>query len=140
MDFTKIDANKNVILYKNMTANISTFTLPINTVSFTPDYMIVRSIHYEPDNNDSIGPYLLYCDLIGDDIGIFGVTTSDGANNIPSPIPTPQLYFKLQRPIQGSVTFTVRTNNPPTTFSLQGYMAIALEFVKLKAEHPQKVY
>ena len=139
MDLTKIEANKNVIIYQQMT-NISTFTIPINNISFVPDYMIVHTIHYGPNNADQLGPYLIYCDIVGYDIGIFGVTSTDGVNRIPSPIPTPKLYFKLQKTIQGSITFVVRTNNPIATFNLQGYMTLALEFIKLKAEHPQKVF
>ena len=140
MDITKIEANKNHFFYQNMTAGLTQFTVNIHSVPFTPDYMIVHTIHYEPNNADALGPYLLYCDLVGNDIGMFVVTSADAVHNIPSPIPTPKLYFELKKPVIGAVTFQIRTINPVQNWSLLGYMLICIEFVKLKAEKPQKIY
>jgi len=139
MDLTTIEANKIHFIYQNMAGGLTQFSTNINSVPFTPDYMIIHTIHYEPSNNDAQGPYMLYCDLIGSDIGIFGVTSTDAVHNIPSPIPTPKLYFKLGRPVNGTVTFQIRTTNPVQTYNLAGEMTICLEFVKLKAEKPQLV-
>jgi hypothetical protein len=139
MDLTTIEANKPHFIFKSLIATPANgFSTEINSIPFTPDYMIVHTIMYEPAAADFLGPYFLYCDLVGSDIGVFMINQLvDGDNNLQNAMNTAKLYFRLQKPVQGTISFTFRSKDPIQTYVLGGDMAIVLEFVKLKAEKPQ---
>ncbi len=121
-------------------------------VPFVPDFVIVKSITYSSriaDLNIAGGDYNKFVNistnLINDSasIGSFDVHTStyDGIadygtsstwHNVP-------LLFKLNKQVQGSYNFSFRdASNNSTT--LNGDIAIHLEFIKVKVDKQQKFY
>ncbi len=143
MDLSTIEVNKNVILYHDWQINdqaTTSWTVQINTVPFIPDYMVIRAISYLPRNDDTIGSYTLYSDIIGDDIGFFSVDSNDGGvNNVQAPVFNHPIYFKLNKPINGSYTFIPRGPSQDAS-AIQGYMVLAIDFIRFKSEKPQKTY
>lgn len=142
MDFTTIEANKNVIIYGDLVA-ASRFSQQIN-VPFDPDYMIVRNISYLPFDADDKGTYVIETNLLGGEyIGNFNVCPNVNELTIGRYpyIASPNLIFKLRKPVNGFYTFTI-LNTPilKNQVALTGKLVISVDFVKLKAEKPQKVY
>ena len=133
MDLTTIEANKNVVVYNTFTILGSTFTANMNSVLFTPDYVIVRSINYTPGALDVEGVYTVFSDVISDTIGSF--VLNDGPLFVSSP---QSAIFKLGRPVHGTMTFMVELGHGFPA-QMDGTIAIHLDFVKLKAEKPQLV-
>ena len=143
MDFTKIEANKNIHIFTSLfTTPASSFTQNINSVTFTPDYVIVKMINYVPSTNDNASDmYYIKSDLVSNEtIGSFGVYLNVDPDNdyISAPV-FPNLIFKLNKPIQGLFTFQI-FNSAGQMYNLAGELSIHLDFIKLKAEHPQKVF
>ena len=102
--------------------------------------MTVHSMQYDPAPDEQEGPVMVYCDLIGEDIVMFTISEiEDGADRIQS-LETPTLTFKCNREVGGSIRFTFRTLDPVEALVLRGQIIICLEFTKVKAEKPQKVY
>ncbi len=147
MDITKIEANKNIFISGTLgNGGGISFVEKINAVPFAPDYMIVHAINYIPnevsDPPDSTGIYFLYTNIVGENIGMFSIEAPSDGWLEQNPIPTPKLYFKINKPIQGSYEFQFRqtTVNGFETVTMYGEIGITLEFIKLKAEKPQKIY
>jgi len=141
MDLTTLEANKNILVYGDFVdVPSSTITQRID-IPFTPDYMIVKYISYSPVAVDQGSNYAIYSDIVGDYIGTFDITeNSSGDDNLPY-ICSPNLYFKINKPITGTCTFQIQISPiVKTEYALGGRLVIYLDFVKLKSQKPQKIF
>ncbi len=78
---------------------------------------------------------------MSDYIGNFIVNSDDSeSGNLPY-VYTPNLVFLLKKPVHGSFNFSMETTATiKNSAELLGRLVLNLDFVKLKADKPQKVY
>lgn len=144
MDKSQVEANHVKFLYYNYADNDDkqTFTASFKDCQFTPDYMKVHSIMYSPVAADDVGPYFIYSDIVSKDIGSF-IVQANGVNKISSAMNTANIEYKLGNSVNGNFSFTCRISTVDgyhRTYNLGGYIVICLEFIKYKANKPEKVY
>lgn len=140
MDFTKIEANYNETVYFDFATPATSFQYNLYC-PFTPDYLIVRGNNYFPITADTPAMNIIYSDLVGKHIGSFQINILNGNGLSNFGIDKTQiLYFKMNKPIQGTYTFSFFGQASSTTpVTLAGAIAIHLEFVKFKSEKPQVI-
>ena len=108
MDLTTIEATRTVFITGVFTGGVTNWTANIN-IPFTPDFMITKSIIYNPSVDDSESNTDIFCDILGMPIGQIAVNAiNSGAdyNNLVFAY-TPNLMFKLPqgKTINGTVSF-----------------------------------
>lgn len=142
MDLTKLEANKNVMIYQSMVTPVNNFTAKVH-VPFTPDYMIVKLINYTSVTTDLQATYAIYCDLVSDFIGSFSVTqvVTGAPPQLMWSLPvSPQSMFKINKPVTSDINFSLQVIPNVAAATLGGIIAIHLDFVKLKSEKPQRIF
>jgi hypothetical protein len=140
MDLTTVEANKNIVLNHLFANGQSEFTQNVS-IPFIPDYMIVRGINYSPASTDTVDAYLLWSDLVGDFIGSFVINQQNATPTVQATTTALGQYFKVGRPVTGDMLTRIMTNVVGNgALHIAGRICIHLDFVKLKAEKPQKVY
>ena len=137
MDLTILEANQNIVAATDFTGALATFSQNVR-IEFTPDYVICRGITYTPFAGDALGTYLVYSNLCNGYIGSFNINIPS-AGETTSNSTSQNIIHQLKKQVTSDYTFTVHGYNKlPAT--LNGQLAIHLDFIKLKAVKPQLVY
>jgi hypothetical protein len=139
MDLTKVESLSNVIVTHTFALDGNTFTQTLN-VPFIPDFMIIKNVSYIPADDDTPIIYFLYSDMSPDCLASVVVcATGEGIINQPF-INNPNSLIQLKKPISGTVTFIFKDSLTTAVQTLGGQISVQIEFVRFKAEVPQKTY